>query len=91
MAQITVVPKPSTSQLPPETPPSSPALPACEQVLTLKHVQQFFELVKTVQAIQTLQPPGEASQPVKTEEASGDKQQGAARASKLEFKTVSEM
>ncbi|KAK3169608.1 hypothetical protein OEA41_008992 [Lepraria neglecta] len=81
----------STSPRPPETPPSSPALPAFEQVLTLKHVQQFFELLKTVQATQTLQPPGEAPQPVKTEETSGDKQQVAARASKLEFKTVSEI
>jgi hypothetical protein len=86
-----VVPMPPTSPRPPETPPSSPALPASEQVLTLKHVQQFFELLKTVQANQTLQPPGEAPQPVKTEETSGDKQQVAARASKLEFKTVSEM
>jgi len=60
-------------------------------VLTLKHVQQFFELLKTVQATQTLQPPGEAPQPVKTEEVSGDKQKVAARASKLEFKTVNEV
>ncbi len=83
-----VVPKPPTSPRPPETPPSSPALPACEQVVTLKHVQQFFELLKTVQ---TVQPPGEAPQPVKTEEVSGDKQKVAARASKLEFKTVNEV
>lgn len=91
MAPTDIIPKQPTSPRPPDTPPSSPALLASEQVLTLKHVQQFFELVKTVQATQTLQPPGEASQPVKTEEASGEKQQVAARASKLEFKTVNEM
>ena len=83
-----VVPKPPTSPRPPETPPNSPGLPPSEQVLTLKHVQQFLKLLKTVQA---LQPPGEASQPVKIEETSGDKRQVAARASKLEFKTVTEM
>ena len=82
------VPKPPTSPRPPETPPSSPALPPSEQVLTLKHAQQFLELLKMVQ---TLQPPGEAPQPVKTEEVSGDKQKVAARASKLEFKTVNEV
>jgi len=83
-----VVPKPPTSPRPPETPPNSSELPPSEQVLTLKHVQQFLELLKTVQ---TLQPPGEALQPVKTGETFGDKQKVAARASKLEFKIVSEM
>ncbi len=86
-----VVPKPPTSPRPPETPPNSPELPPSEQVLTFKHVQHFFELLKTVQATQTLQPPGEAPQPVKTEGKSGDNQEVAARASKLEFKTVNEM
>jgi len=52
-----VVPKPPTSPRPPETPPSSPALPVYKQVVTLKHVQQFFELLKIVQ---TVQPLGEA-------------------------------
>lgn len=83
-----VVSKPPTSPRPPETPPSSPALSACEQEVILKHVQQLFELLKIVQ---TLQSRGEAPQLVKIEETSEDKQQVAARASKLEFKTVSEM
>lgn len=66
-------------------PPISPILPSSEQALTLRHVQQFFEMLKTVQAIQALQPPGEALQPVKTEDTSGDKQQVPAWASKLEW------
>ena len=86
-----LVPMSFTSPQPPKNPPSSPALPACEHMLTLKHVQHFFELVKTVEATQILQPPGEAPQPLKTEEASGDKQQITARASKLEFKTINKM
>lgn len=86
-----LVPMPTTSPRAPETPPSSPVLPASEQLLTWKHAQQFLELLKTVQATQSLQPSGESLQPVKTEETSGEKQQVAARASKLEFKTVSEM
>jgi len=53
----------------------------------MKHVQQFLELLKAVQANQTLPAPGEASQPA----ISGDKPPVAARASKLEFKTVNEM
>lgn len=57
----------------------------------MKHVQQFLELLKTVQATQTLQPPGEAIQLANTKETFGDQQQVAARASKLEFKAVSEM
>ncbi len=85
------VPMPPTSPRPPETPPSSPTLPACEQVLTLKHVQQFLELLKTVQAAQTLKSPGEAIPLASTQETSADQQQVAARASKLEFKAVSEM
>jgi len=86
-----VISKPPTSPRPPKTPPSSPQLPPPDQVLTLKHVQQLFELLKTVQATQTIQPPEEAPQPVKIEKTSGDKQQVAARASKLEFKTVNEV
>lgn len=91
MAPTDIIPKIPTSLRPPNTPPSSSALPACEQVLTLKHVQQFVELVKTVQATRTLQPPGEAPDPVKTEEACGDKQEVVIRASKLEFKAVNKM
>jgi hypothetical protein len=86
-----VVPMPPTSPRPPATPPSSPTLPPCEQVLTLKHVQQFLELLKSVQATQTLQPLGEANRLANTKETFGDKQEAAARASKLEFKAVSEM
>ena len=85
-----VVPMPPTSPRPPQTPPSSPALPPYEQVLTLKHVQQFLELLKTVHATQTLQPLEEANQLANTKETCGDKQQ-VTKASKLEFKTVSEM
>jgi len=86
-----VVPMPPTSPRPPETPPSSPTLPACEQLLTLKHAQQFLELLKTVQATQTLRSQGEAIPLASTQETFGDQQQVAARASKLEFKAVSEM
>ncbi len=86
-----VVPMPPTSPRPPETPPSSPSLPASEQVLTAKDARQFLELLKTLQATQTVPAPGEATQPATTEGTSGDKQQFAARASKLEFKTVNEM
>jgi hypothetical protein len=86
-----VVPMPPTSPRPPETPPSSPTLPPCEQVFTLKHVQQFLELLKTVQATQTLQPTGETIQLANTKETFGDQQQVTGRASKLEFKSVNEM
>jgi hypothetical protein len=89
MASIdSVVPQPPTSPRPPQTPPSSPALPACEQVLTLKHMRQFLELLRTVQ---TVQPVGESVQPVETKEECEDKPKLVARASKLEFKTVSEV
>ncbi len=83
-----VIPQPPTSPRPPQTPPSSPVLPACEQVLTLKHVQHFLKLLRTVQ---TVQPLGESAQPVKTKEECEDKPKLVARASKLEFKTVSEV
>ena len=85
-----VVPMPPTSPRTPETPPSSPTLPASEQ-LTTKDARQFLELLKTLQATQTVSAQGGATLPVKTEEISGDKQHVAARATKLEFKTVSEM
>lgn len=60
-------------------------------MLTMKHVQQFLELLKAVQANQTLPTPADANQPVDTKDTSSDKQQAPARASKLEFKTVNEM
>jgi len=91
MAPIDVVPTPPTSPRPPETPPSSPTLPACGQVLTANDARQFLELLKTLQATQTVPAQGGATQPVKTGETSGDKQMVAARASKLEFKTVNEL
>jgi hypothetical protein len=87
MAPKDVVPKPPTSPRPPETPLSSPALLPYEQVLIMKHVQQFLKLLKAVQANQTLPAPEEASQPATSE----DKPPVAIRASKLEFKTVNEM
>ena len=83
-----VVPMPPTSPRPPETPPSSPTLPACEHVLTFKHVQQFFELLKAVQAAQTLPDKAQTTDQV-TEEQVVPKEPRA-RASKLEFKTVDE-
>jgi hypothetical protein len=91
MAPLDVIPKPPTSPRPPETPPSSPTLPPSEQVLTLKDARQFLEVLKAILATQTVPAPGEATGPVKTEEISGEKQQVAARASKVEFKTVNEM
>lgn len=92
MAPIDVtVPIPPTSPRPPETPPCSPTLPPCEQVLTLKHVQQLLELLKTVQTTQAIQSFGEANQLANMKDTTGDQQQVVARASKLEFKTVNEM
>ena len=86
-----VVPKAPTSPRPPETPPSSPALFSFDQVLTMKHVQQFLGLLKAAQVNQTPPTPGEANQPVSNKNTSTDEQQVAPRASKLEFKTVNEM
>ena len=57
----------------------------------MKHVQRFLELLSTVQATQTLQPTGEATPSAITSEISADKQQFAAKASRLEFKAVTEM
>lgn len=45
-----VVSQPSTSLRPPQAPPSSPHLQACEQVHTL-NTGQFKELLKAIQAI----------------------------------------
>ncbi|KAL9129210.1 MAG: hypothetical protein Q9217_002279 [Psora testacea] len=91
MAPIDVVPQPTTSPRPPETPPSSPVLSPCEQVLTMKDAQQFLKLLKNIQANQTPPVPQEANQQSSIKDSSNDKQQGPARASKLEFKTVNEM
>jgi hypothetical protein len=91
MASIDIVPEPSTSPRPPETPPDSSTLPASEQVLTVKDARQFLEVLRTFQATQTVPAPGGAIQPFKTKETSEDKQQAAARASKLDLKTVSKV
>ena len=89
MAPIDVIPKPPTSPRPPHTPPSSPTSLPDEQVLTMKHVKQLLKLLKDVN--QTPPVPEEANQQSSTKDSSNDKQQGPARASKLEFKTVNEM
>ena len=86
-----VVPNAPTSPRPPETSPSSPALFSCAQVLTMKHVLQLLGLLKAAQANQTPLTAGEANQPVINKSKSANEQQIAARASKLEFKTVNEM
>ena len=86
-----VVPNARISPRPPETSPSSPTLFSYDQVLTVKHVQQLLGLLKAVQANQTPPTAGEAKQPASNKNKSTDEQQAAARASKLEFKTVNEM
>lgn len=75
----------------PQTPPSSPELPACKQTLSLGHVQLFVDLLKAAQSIQVAPATAEANQPANTGEKSGDKKASRARASKLEFKTVNEV
>ncbi len=89
MAPIDVVPQPSTSPRPPDTPPSSPHLQPCEQVHTL-NTGQFQELLKVIQAIQTT-PASEGNTLVSAKDVPSDKNQPVARASKLEFKEVNEM
>ena len=70
---------------------SSLTLFSCDQVLTMKHVQQLLGLLKAVQANQTPPTAGEAKQPASDKNKSAHEQQVAARASKLEIKTVNEM
>lgn len=82
-----VVPKPPTSPRPPETPPSSPCLASSEQLLTMKHVEQFLDLLKAVQANQAPQVSGEINQQANNKDPSEDKQQAPSIAPKLEFKT----
>ena len=90
MAQtVVVVPKPSNSLRPPETPPSSPRLQACEQLHTLNN-GQFQELLKAIQAVQTAPTLG-ANTLVSTEDVPSDKKQSVARASKLGVNEVNEM
>ena len=86
-----IVPNAPISLRPPETSPSSSALFLYNQVLTIKHVQQLLGLLKAAQANQTPPAVREANEPVSNQEKSTDEQQVAARASKLEFKTVNEM
>ena len=83
-----VVPQPSTSPRPPETPPSSPHLRAREQALNSEHVQLFVDLLKAAQSIQSAPAVAGAVQPASTGEISEDKKTSRARASKVEFKTV---
>ena len=87
MAPTNVVPN-----LPrPQTPPSSPELPAYKQTLSSGHVQLFVDLLKAAQAIQTAPDAVGAIQPASNGEKSGDKKASQARASKVEFKTVNEV
>lgn len=91
MAPIDVAPQPTTSPRPPQTPPSSPTSLPQEQGLTIKHVQQFLELLKNIQANQTAPAPIGANQPANIEDISADKKIPRARASKVEFKKVNEV
>jgi len=75
----------------PQTPPSSPELPAYKQTLNHGHVQLFVDLLKAAQAIQSAPAAAGAIQPASTGEKSGDKKASRARASKVEFKTVNEV
>ena len=89
MALIDVVPWPSTSPQPPETPPSRPLLRAREQVHTL-NTGQFKELLKAIEAIRTT-PASEGNTLVSTKDELSAKNQPISRASKLEFKEVNEL
>lgn len=89
MALIDVVPQPSMSPRPPETPPSSPHLQACKQVHIL-NTGQFKKLLKAIQAIQTT-PASEGKIVMPTKDVSSDKKQPVARASKLKFKKINKM
>jgi len=75
----------------PQTPPSSPELPAYKQTLSSGHVQLFVDLLKAAQAIQSAPAAAGVIQPASTGEAPEDKKTSRAKASKLEFKTVNEM
>jgi len=75
----------------PQTPPSSPQLPAYTQTLSSGHVQLFVDLLKAAQAIQSAPAAAGAIQPASTGEKSGDKKAPRARASKVEFKRVNEV
>ena len=75
----------------PQTPPSSPELPAYKQTLSSGHVQLFVDLLKATQATQTAPAAVGAIHPANTGEKSGDKKASRARASKVEFKTVNEV
>ena len=87
-ASIDMVPKPPISPRPPQTPPSSRELPADQQGLTMKHVQQFLELLKINQANQTL--PGLVQTPDRVAEKHAAPVASRTRASRLEFKSVDE-
>ena len=89
MAPTDIVSQPSASPRPPETPPSSPHLRACEQVHIL-NTGQFKELLKVIEAIQTTSASA-GNTLVSTKDVLSDKNQPVARAWKLEFKEVNEM
>ncbi|KAL2037270.1 hypothetical protein N7G274_009959 [Stereocaulon virgatum] len=88
MAPIDVVPQPSTSRRPPAAPTSSPQLPPSEQVITVKDVRQFLELLKTFQTTQT--EPGKLQNTASVPKKDAPPARPRARASRLEFKTVDE-
>lgn len=80
------------SNLPrPQTPPSSPELPAYKQTLSSGHVQLFVDLLKAAEAIRSAPTAAGAIQLASTGEKSEDKKASRARASKAEFKTVNEV
>ena len=90
MAPTDVIQKLTVSSRP-QTPPSSPELPAYKQTLSSGHVQLFVDLLKAAQAIQSAPAAAGAIQPARSGEKSGDKKASRPRASKVEFKTVNEV
>ena len=74
----------------PQTPPSSPA--TNRPTLGSDHVQLFVDLLKAVQVLQTAPAAVEPAQSAfNTQQASEEKENLRARASKLEFKIVNEI
>lgn len=87
MATIDVI-----SNLPrPQTPSSSPELPAYKQTLSSGHVQLFVDLLKAAQALRSAPTAAGAIQSASTGEKFEGEKASRARASKAEFKTVHEV
>ena len=75
----------------PQTPPSSPELPAYKHTISLEHVQLFVDLLKAAQAIQGAPAAARDIQQASIGEKPGNRKASRARASKVEFKAVNEM